>query len=105
METTQSAFKPVRDLDKFEFFVGYERVESTCCCQSSSHEDEIKLFRNKRWTMEQKLVAVRTAKKMGMSKAINFLQKTNPNEFSKLSISTLKYWVEQSNGRKKRYYD
>ncbi|ELP91274.1 hypothetical protein EIN_152710 [Entamoeba invadens IP1] len=101
-----SAFKPVLNYSHYEFFRGYERIETpTSFCQSSLQDDDLKSAQNKRWEMRQKVAAVRVAKKLGMSKAVAYLQKSNPTDYSKLSISTLKYWVEQSNGRKRRYYD
>ena len=102
MQTVSSAFTPVVNYQLYEFYVGFDKIEKS---PSISNEDVIKTPRNKKWTMDEKLIAVRIAKKLGISKAIHYLHQNNPKEFSRLSISTLKYWVEQSKGRKKRYYD
>ena len=102
MQTNRSAFTPVMNYECYEFYIGFDKITRS---PSISNEEVSKTPRNKKWTMDEKLVAVRVAKKLGISKAIHYLHNNNPKEFSRLSISTLKYWVEQSKGRKKRYYD
>ena len=102
MQTITSAFTPVINYDMYEFYIGFDKIVKS---STNSNEDVVRTPRNKKWTMDEKLVAVRVAKKIGISKAIHYLHQNNPKEFSRLSISTLKYWVEQSKGRKKRYYD
>ncbi|KAL7719289.1 Uncharacterized protein QTN25_003655 [Entamoeba marina] len=102
-----SAFKPVKNYDNFKFYWGYQEFkpsnsyDANGCCSSS----EVQKTKKRRWGLDQKIIAVNTAKAMGVTAAITFLLKNNYEEYCGLSISTLQYWIRQSKGRKRRYYE
>ena len=106
---TMSAFRPVLDSYLYQTIDSESMSEKSFEKSDSSRvtkkpRKERKKF-NMRWSMDLKIRAVHEAKRIGVSKAVAYLQKQYFDEYKCLSISTLKYWVEQSNGRKKRYYE
>ncbi|ELP87877.1 hypothetical protein EIN_274640 [Entamoeba invadens IP1] len=110
----QSAFRAVENLENFRFFVGYEDVtdvkmtseeRSEKAPRSPVHRCTKKDQKKRKWLMEQKVLAVKLSRSIGVAKTIAFLQDTRPDDFTGLSTSTLQYWIHQSKGRKSRYYE
>ncbi|ELP85824.1 hypothetical protein EIN_281950 [Entamoeba invadens IP1] len=51
----------------------------------------------KQWKDSERIVAVLKAREMGLTKATHFLKENYPAVFSKLSASTLQYWLKMAN--------
>ncbi|KAL7718507.1 HTH psq-type domain-containing protein [Entamoeba marina] len=103
----QSAFQPVRNYNNFKFYWGYKECNPHNFCDNSlcSNSSENAKPKKRRWSLEQKVYAVHTAQSKGVSAAITYLLQTNYAEYQGLSTSTLQYWIRQSKGRKRRYYE
>ena len=90
-----TAFKPCRK-DFYQVITGYESVKSPSyslemqprICEKS---DDKKISR-RRWKKEEKEMAIKIGKKMGLSKATRYLQKMP--QFKELCPSTLYYWIK-----------
>ena len=107
-----SVFKPVRNIFSYQIIFNSDYVDrsedkkpaksETETIQNSSEKKEPT---KRKWTMEDRIMAVNMTKKLGVTKTISFLTLTQPERFGKLSTSTLQYWINQSKGRKRRYYE
>ncbi|KAL7715371.1 Uncharacterized protein QTN25_006997 [Entamoeba marina] len=49
--------------------------------------------KKKRWSQAVKMKAVRKFHELGLTKAVRYLTKINPEQFKDLTPSTLQYWV------------
>ncbi|ELP87405.1 hypothetical protein EIN_096720 [Entamoeba invadens IP1] len=109
----QSAFRPVSDINNYQLFIGYRKVVNGFSTSEDKSENvpvsPIRLQQRethkRKWEMESKIQAVKMAQKIGVSKTITYLLETRYEEYYGLSSSTLQYWINQSKGRKRRYYE
>lgn len=111
-----SVFKPVRNIFSYQITFNSDYIDNSEekkpnkstdseTIQKSSEKIEKKEPNKRKWTMEDRIMAVNMTKKLGVTKTISFLTLTEPERFGKLSTSTLQYWINQSKGRKRRYYE
>ncbi|EDR22758.1 hypothetical protein EDI_336580 [Entamoeba dispar SAW760] len=115
MEVIQSAFKPVTQRELFIIVNGLDYIINQSYTQSTESSiskispqglQRKRLPKKKRkWSLQDKKRAVKLAKLMGVTHAIDYLCGINPEIFSGLSPSTLQYWISQSEGRKKGCYE
>ena len=81
-----------------------ENSKKTKKKENKENEKE-KKPQKKRWDNEDKKRAVELSKTMGVTHAINYLTKQNPELFCRLAPSTLQYWISQSKGKMKESSD
>ena len=87
-----SAFKPA-NCNSFE--VVYSSDESSSVStEKKPRSVQEKPTKKKRWSNNEKLFALKYAKKLGVSKTIEYLHSTKPLVYQSLSISTLQYWIK-----------
>ena len=129
-----SAFQPVNNLYLYTFFDGFEEIkpnqiqsstpihttdnkqiiiksftssEIIECSEEKKQSKQVNVTKQikKRWTFEEKKYALEVVNKMGISKALIYLQQNQSKIYFNLALSTLKYWYKQSVGSKKHLYE
>ena len=101
-----SVFTPVVDPENYVIIESNENSSRDSKDTTEKHTrksvvNEEKKPQKKRWDNEDKKRAVELSKTMGVTQAINFLTKQNPELFCRLAPSTLQYWISQAKGKMK----